>query len=278
MTTLFLFLLTMQYCDECGVRAATIFLTKITGNSSAQRKLCEECAHLASDSVLEGLDLEAFTAAPEEFVSHLFDQAVAAGLITAEEAEALKDQGALESVSFNEITPEEMARLLKSADGGLRDEGERDETEDAEPDAYTQSDDDDHHDGSERETPDFDLAELARMTRDAERVGRRCPKCDMTWDRLKEDGRAGCAQCYSTFEIELREVMEKLQMSTVHTGKIPRSAEKRLRRLEQLRRRRDSQLELLQRRLEESIAAEKYEEAAKLRDRIKVVSSTIVDE
>jgi protein-arginine kinase activator protein McsA len=37
-------------------------------------------------------------------------------------------------------------------------------------------------------------------------------------------------------------------------------------------------LELLQRRLAESLAAEKYEEAAKLRDKIKVVSSTIVDE
>lgn len=268
----------MQYCDECGVRAATIFLTKISGNASAQRKLCEECAHLSSDAVLEGLDLEAFSAAPEEFVSHLFDQAVAAGLITAEEAQALKDQGALESVSFKEITPEEMAALLKSAENG---ETGRDDAEgnDSEMDAEAAEDAEDERDtGSSRETPDFDLGELARLTREAERVGRRCPKCDMTWDRLKEDGRAGCAQCYAAFEIELREVMQKMQRGSAHIGKAPRSAEKRLRRLQHLRQRRDSQLELLRRRLEESIAAEKYEEAARLRDRIKVVTSTIIAE
>jgi protein-arginine kinase activator protein McsA len=35
---------------------------------------------------------------------------------------------------------------------------------------------------------------------------------------------------------------------------------------------------MLNRRLEESIAHEKYEEAAKLRDKIKILTSTIVDE
>jgi protein arginine kinase activator len=100
----------------------------------------------------------------------------------------------------------------------------------------------------------------------------------MTWDRLKQDGRAGCAQCYETFDEELRAVMEKMQRGGAHIGKVPRTAQKRRNRLDHLRQLRDNKLELLKRRLEESIAAEKYEEAAKLRDKIKVVSSTIVDE
>ena len=257
----------LQYCDECGIRVATIYLTKITGNTSVQRKLCEECAQLNRDAVLEGVDMEAFTAAPEEFVGQLFEQAVQAGLITPEEAEALKDQGALESISFKEVTAEEMAEMLNAA-------GEEEEDS---PAASEDTDDENIFDPA-AESHDFDLGELARMTRQTERAGLRCPKCDMTWDRLKEDGRAGCAQCYATFDEELREVMQKMQRSMENVGKQPRTAEKRKRRLEHLRQRRDSQLELLQRRLDESLAAERYEEAAKLRDKIKVVNSTIVEE
>jgi protein arginine kinase activator len=106
----------------------------------------------------------------------------------------------------------------------------------------------------------------------------RCPKCNTTWDRLRQDGRAGCAHCYTTFAEQLSEVMERVQHATHHEGKQPRTAAKRRRRLEHLRTRRDHRLAMLQRRLQEALGAEKYEEAAKLRDQIKVVESTIVSD
>jgi protein-arginine kinase activator protein McsA len=106
----------------------------------------------------------------------------------------------------------------------------------------------------------------------------RCPKCGTTWDRLKQDGRAGCAQCYSAFSAQLSRVMTRVQRSSQHAGKAPRTAEKRQRRLMHLRARRDHRLEMLNRRLEQSVAQENYEEAAKLRDKIKILTSTIVDE
>ena len=106
----------------------------------------------------------------------------------------------------------------------------------------------------------------------------RCPKCATTWDRLRQDGRVGCAHCYSVFEEELREVMNRVQRAVEHTGKHPRAAEKRRRRLQHLRERRDHRLEMLNRRLREAVAAEKYEDAAKLRDKIKIVASTIVSD
>jgi protein-arginine kinase activator protein McsA len=80
------------------------------------------------------------------------------------------------------------------------------------------------------------------------------------------------------FADQLSQVMERVQRASQHAGKAPRTAEKRHRRLLHLRARRDHRLEMLNRRLEESIAQEKYEEAAKLRDKIKVLTSTIVDE
>jgi protein-arginine kinase activator protein McsA len=67
-----------------------------------------------------------------------------------------------------------------------------------------------------------------------------------------------------------------VQHAPEHRGKKPRAAEKRRNRLEHLRARRDHRLEMLNRRLDEAVRDERYEEAAKLRDQIKVVSSTIV--
>ena len=249
----------MQFCDVCQVRPASIFLTKISGDTSAQSRLCEECAHISSDAVLESLDA---AGPPEEIIGHLFDQAAAAGLLTPEEAAAFKESGEFQALGWQQISPEELAQMVNGDDTEMSDDLENDPFED----------------DAQPETPDFDLGELARITRDARRAGLRCPKCEMTWDRLKQDGRAGCAQCYEIFAEELRDVMQKMQRNASHVGKTPRTARKRRLRLAQLRERRDNQLELLQRRLAETLAAEKYEEAAKLRDKIKVVSSTIVEE
>ena len=104
----------------------------------------------------------------------------------------------------------------------------------------------------------------------------RCSGCGTTWDRIRHDGRAGCAGCYLEFREQLSGVMARVQRGETHAGKTPRSIEKRRYRLEHLRRRRDNQLAVLQTRLQSAVAAEKYEEAARLRDKIKIVSSTIV--
>ena len=106
----------------------------------------------------------------------------------------------------------------------------------------------------------------------------RCPKCGTTWDRLKQDGRAGCSQCYVAFADELVKVLDKMQGASIHEGKTPRTMDKRQKRLMHLRLRRDHRLQMLNRRLEESLDKEDYIEAAKLRDKIKVVSSTILEE
>ena len=103
-----------------------------------------------------------------------------------------------------------------------------------------------------------------------------CPGCGTTWDRIRQDGRAGCAACYLEFREQLSGVMARVQRGESHTGKTPRTLEKRQHRLQHLRKRRDNQLAVLQARLQSAVASEKYEEAARLRDKIKIVASTIV--
>ncbi len=104
----------------------------------------------------------------------------------------------------------------------------------------------------------------------------RCPGCGTTWDKIRHDGRAGCAACYLEFREQLTGVMARVQRGESHVGKTPRAIERRQNRLEHLRKRRDNQLAVLQSRLSHAVSSEKYEEAARLRDKIKIVTSTIV--
>ena len=141
-------------------------------------------------------------------------------------------------------------------------------------DAFDLEDDFEDSDAFEEAAPKFCDNFLSSRTE----TSHRCPNCNTTWDRIKEDGRAGCAACYETFAEQLIDVMHRVQRGESHVGKMPRAAEKRRRRRDHLRQRRDHQLEMLQNRLKEAVGAEKYEEAAKLRDKIKIVSNTIVSE
>ena len=104
----------------------------------------------------------------------------------------------------------------------------------------------------------------------------RCSGCGTTWDRIRHDGRAGCAACYLEFREQLTGVMARVQRGETHTGKTPRAIASRHHRLLHLRQRRDNQLAVLQTRLQKAVSSEKYEEAARLRDKIKIVTSTIV--
>lgn len=105
-----------------------------------------------------------------------------------------------------------------------------------------------------------------------EEAGAVCPGCGATWEQIGHDERAGCSRCYATFRASLAQLLEHVQRAPHHEGKSPRAASKRRLRLEHLRQRRDHQLQLLQSRLAHAVKAERYEEAALLRDKIKLLS------
>ena len=143
-----------------------------------------------------------------------------------------------------------------------------DEDEPMDADAYSES---------FGEGDPFDDDDPFEIPRDiAPGASARCSGCGTTWDRIRHDGRAGCAACYLEFREQLSGVMARVQRGETHTGKTPRAIERRHHRLQHLRKRRDNQLAVLQSRLHQAINSEKYEEAARLRDKIKIVTSTIV--
>lgn len=90
-----------------------------------------------------------------------------------------------------------------------------------------------------------------------------CPACGMTRAEILKKGRLGCDRCYDVFAAEMLPVIVSLQHGDQHLGKVPRRASVRLRNSVELAR--------LRRELEQAVAGEDYERAARLRDQIKAL-------
>lgn len=89
---------------------------------------------------------------------------------------------------------------------------------------------------------------------------RSCPKCHFRRADFKKTGRLGCPDCYETFGAELLPLIKAMHRSDQHMGKVP-SREGNAVRL-------SSEIAGIQKALDQAIASENYEEAARLRDQI----------
>lgn len=88
-----------------------------------------------------------------------------------------------------------------------------------------------------------------------------CPTCGMTYADFSKSGRLGCSECYQSFRSALLPLIKRVQRSATHKGKRPVSSVKKVRR--------PTVLQKLQKKMEQCIADENFEEAAKIRDEIK---------
>ncbi len=97
-----------------------------------------------------------------------------------------------------------------------------------------------------------------------------CPNCGIRFNEFRARGRLSCPQCYDAFGEELISLLDNIHGATQHTGKFPR------------RNPGDSQkhYELIKLRndLRQSVEEEDYETAAKLRDRIQAIETTLAEE
>ena len=88
-----------------------------------------------------------------------------------------------------------------------------------------------------------------------------CPTCGLQYTEFRKHGRLGCPADYAAFRPALEPLLDKIHRATAHTGKAPRSAgDGQAKRTE---------LTDLRERLRVAVAAERYEEAAVLRDTIR---------
>ena len=89
-----------------------------------------------------------------------------------------------------------------------------------------------------------------------------CPQCGIKFVEFRNSGRLGCPHDYQEFRDELLPLLENIHGDPPrHTGKVPR----RLPQSKQMQ----SELTQLRKQLLQAVNKEAYEEAARLRDRIR---------
>jgi protein arginine kinase activator len=114
-----------------------------------------------------------------------------------------------------------------------------------------------------------------------------CPTCRMTFNEFRQHGLLGCPSCYLVFEGQLGPLLERAHDGGIkHSGKLPKrllgrpgqaqtppaktAAPRPMLDIED----RAARLRKIRKQLELAVAAEKYEEAAKLRDELKKMSES----
>ena len=84
-----------------------------------------------------------------------------------------------------------------------------------------------------------------------------CPACGLKYAAFRAAGRLGCPDDYDAFRPALEPLLDRIHRGTRHRGKAPRTAARR------------AELSDLRGQLAAAVAAENYEDAAALRDRIR---------
>ena len=105
------------------------------------------------------------------------------------------------------------------------------------------------------------LADFGKQAQVAGEVGLKCPGCGMSYKDFKRIGRLGCGDCYNTFKESLLPLLKRIHGSTEHLGK------KSLKAIKSPREK--TGIEDLKEKLQKAIQEESFEEAARLRDKIR---------
>lgn len=121
---------------------------------------------------------------------------------------------------------------------------------------------------------------MRQLSEERTRLHGQCPGCGLTYAEIRRKGLLGCALCYGTFKVELKELLQRIHGAEHHQGKGPDAApvsesaaasgagsDAALAAVADPR----ELLATLRRELNEAIEKEAYELAAGLRDRIRAV-------
>ena len=92
----------------------------------------------------------------------------------------------------------------------------------------------------------------------------KCPSCGFTYQDFKKVGRFGCSECYEAFRKQLDPLLKRIHGTNRHIGKVPLMAGKSTKEVKDL--------QALKAELEKAIQTEAFEEAARIRDKIRELS------
>ncbi|MFH0935429.1 MAG: UvrB/UvrC motif-containing protein [Candidatus Omnitrophota bacterium] len=107
------------------------------------------------------------------------------------------------------------------------------------------------------------MAEFSKPQKEAETVSAKCSNCGLTYTDFRKIGRLGCGECYSSFRKYLAPLLKRIHGSNQHLGKSPLKISRVIKK--------KMDLQELRNRLKTAIETEAFEEAAKIRDKIKEI-------
>ena len=103
-----------------------------------------------------------------------------------------------------------------------------------------------------------------------------CTLCASTFEDLVKNGKIGCAECYKTFEEELKGSIEKIHGKAKYVGKRPsRSTSANVTETPPLEKEepKEDRLKRLRQELDAAIQSQEFEKAAVIRDEIRNIES-----
>ena len=95
-----------------------------------------------------------------------------------------------------------------------------------------------------------------------------CSGCGMRYEDFEHTGRLGCAQCYRDFAEQLKPLLQRVHGRVQHAGRKPAAFKPDPAALL------DEKILLLRQKMEEAVAVENFEEAARYRDELRSLSET----
>ena len=108
----------------------------------------------------------------------------------------------------------------------------------------------------------------------------KCPNCGMSYDDFIQTGKFGCSECYDTFSERINPVLKNIHGSNTHIGRKSRmlNVNNKTKREDIVEKKNEeknenSELKELNNVLKKAIKEERYEDAAKLRDKIKNIEN-----
>lgn len=103
----------------------------------------------------------------------------------------------------------------------------------------------------------------------------KCKTCNMTYNDFINTGMFGCSDCYDVFSNPIDSLLKNLHGTSEHIGRGIKSASleesQKIKPKKQEKDKKKDELENLKKDLEKAIKEERYEDAAKIRDKIKEI-------
>ena len=94
----------------------------------------------------------------------------------------------------------------------------------------------------------------------------RCPKCGTSFDEIAHSGKVGCADCYRTFYDKLLPSIQRIHGKIKHSGKTVSAAPEQPK-IDT----KEEKIEKLKAAMNDAVAKQDFENAAKIRDEIKAL-------